>query len=568
MDFYLYVHSDHPADDVYLLFGHEKPILLHRIPGENKLWHHQLSLSCDVKKEYIDYKYRIFIKGHDSKFPVIGRFFSKDDAFLDEISTRKIAANVQYDVFHFPYDRGYYTECIPQSVTFYIKWLLQAVNMSSISQILQQVEGMHFTKFTTKHVREFIAWIVEQVIGPSVTDTQRLYLCVILGHLFHNCRFVFPWPNDHNSKKACDRLLDCFNASAQDSFLPPSSLQILKEFASTLVEKSSCSGWLNLAATFYPYLGVKYVVQNKQYNNINYKYDIKEYQKLTDTLLKNIKISHEEKSDHLNLLQTVLEIAPNNEAIVELFDNSDTNQFFTNDAEKEEFFVKIFQDAHYSGTRRGVGAKLVDLLNIPEKLRGTLYRLVNSSLLDFVRSSEELKEEHSKAFLNLLVFDQCLQKSDIVDLLVEISKSKSVPRHQLLLMILNTSLFREDWHGTPVAQKVKICSTWVITKVVNEMHINSGIDKTTAVYHGVEEVMRCSLNTSNNKLAEEVSQKVVHRFLGSEESLSILKAFVSIEKYSTVVQDCYKIHMKEVLVCDKRLIKKSLKVLEEHPISR
>ena len=487
---------------------------------------------------------------------------------INEIGKRNTKSLVQYNVFHFPQDLYYYPETIPQSIMFYIKWLLKSVNVSSILKILQQIEEMRFTEFTAKHVREFIAWIVEQVIGPSVSDTQRLYLCVILGHLFHDCGRYFALPYDHKSEKACDRLLESFNASVHAPFLSPSSLKILEKLASTVVEKSSCSGWLNLAATFYPYLGVKYVVRKIHYSNMKYKYDIKEYQKLTDTLLKKINITDEEKNDHLNLLQTVLGIAPNNEAVVELFDNRDTDQFFTNEAEKEDFFVKIFQDTHYCGTRKGVGAKLIDLLNIPEKLRGKLYRLVNSSLLDFVRSSEELKEEHSKAFRDLLVFNQCLQRLDVVDLLVEIAKSKSIPRHRLLLMVLDTSLFRNDWHNTTMAQKVKICSTWVITKVVNEMHINSGIDKTTAVYHGIEILMRCSLNTSNNKLAEEMSQTVVHHILRNEESLSILKAFVSIEKYSAVVQDCYKTHMKEVLEHDKRLIKKSLKILEEYPSSR
>ena len=541
---------------------------MHRIGSDIKLWHYQLPVSCDLQNQNVEYRYRIFIQGHDSKVPFFGRWLSKDDMLIDEIGKRNTKSLVQYNVFHFPQDLLYFTESIPRSIMFYIKWLLKSVNVSSILKILQQIEEMCFTKFAAKHVREFIAWIVEQVIGPSVSDTQRLYLCVILGHLFHDRRTYFALPYDHKSEKACDRLLDSFNASVHAPFLSPSSLKILEKLASTVVEKSSCPGWLNLAATFYPYFGVQYVVQKIHYSNMKYKYDIKEYQKLTDILLKKIDITDEEKNDHLNLLQTVLGIAPNNEAVVELFDNPDTDQFFTNEAEKEDFFVKIFQDTHYCGTRKGVGAKLIDLLNIPKKLRGKLYRLVNSSLLDFVRSSEELKEEYSKAFRDLLVFDQCLQKSDVVDLLVEIAKSKSIPRHRLLLMILDTSLFREDWHNTTMAHKVKICSTWVITKVVNEMHINSGIDKTTAVYHSIEILMRCSLNTCNNKLAEEVSQKVVYHILRNEENLSVLKAFVSIEKYSTVVQDCYKAHMKEVLEHDKRLIKKSLKILEEHPSSR
>ncbi|CAB4043499.1 E3 ubiquitin- ligase RNF213 [Paramuricea clavata] len=567
VDFYVYVHGDQPVDDVYLLFSHEEPILLRRVGSDIRLWHYQLPLRCDLKKEYVEYFYRILIKGHDSTVPVFGRWLSKDATFMDEISERNIKSNKQYDVFHFSQDRRYYQETVPQSVIFYIKWLLHSVDMSNISQILQQVEEMRFD-FTAKHVRDFIAWIVEQVIGPSVTDIQRLYLCLILGLLFQNCSRHFRFPNDSNSKQACDRLLECFSARVHSSFLSPSNLKILEKLANTLVQNCSCPGWLNLAATFYPYLGVRYVLQKKHDSGLKYKYDIKEYHKLMDTLLKNIDNTEQEENEHQSLLQAVLEIAPSNDVVVQLFDGPDTGRFFADEAGKEDFFVKFYQDSHHSGRRRGVGEKVVELLKIPQKLREKLYRLVNSCLLDFVSSDEEVKEEHIKAFIDLIILHNSLQQSQVVDLLIEISRSKSVRRHGLLLRILHTSCFRADWHNTAMAHKVKICSTWVNTKVVNETRMNSGVDKTTAVYHGIEELMRCSLNKSNNKLAEEVSKTVVENILRNEESLSILKAFVKIDKYSTVVQDCYKTHVKEILGRDRRLMRKSVKILEEYSSSR
>ena len=556
-------------DDVCLLFSHDESILLHRVRSDIKLWYYQFPLSCDLKKEYVEYRYRILIKGHDSTVPVFGRWLSKDATFMDEIGKRNIKSNEQYDVFHFSDDRRYYQETVPQSVIFYIKWLLHSVDMSNISQILQQVEEMRFTNFTAKHVRDFIAWIVEQVIGPSVTDTQRLYLCVILGFLFQNCSTYFRFPNDSNSKKACDRLLECFSAGVHSPFLSPSSLKILEKLAGTLVQNCSCPGWLNLAATFYPYLGVHYVLQKKHDTGPMYKYDIREYHKLMDTLLKNIDITEQEENAHQSLLQAVLEIAPSNDVVIQLFDRPDTGRFFADEAgKKEDFFVKFYQDSHYSGRRRGVGEKLVELLKIPQKLREKMYRLVNSCLLDFVRSDEEVKEEHIKAFIDLIVLHHCLQQSQVIDLLIEISRSKSVRRHGLLLKILDSSYFRDDWHNTAMAHKVKICSTWVTTKVVNETRMNSGVDKTTAVYHGIEVLMRCSLNKSNNKLAEEVSKTVVENILRNEESLSILKAFVKVDKYSTVVQDCYKTHVKQILGRDRRLMRKSVKILEEYSSSR
>ena len=560
MNFYLYVHGDQPVDEVYILFGHEDPILLHKIRSQTKLWHHSMPLSSDLKNERIEYKYRIFVKGRDSKVPVIGRFWSKDDSVLDETGKRYTEDDVMYDVFQSPHDSRYYIESSPQSYIFYIQWLLQTVNISNISQILQKVEQMHFNRFSAKHVREFIAWIVEQIIGPSVTDTQRLYLCVILGHLSSNREVFFKLPKENSVKKACDRLLECFSANVHPPFISPSSIKILETLASKLVQNSSCPTWLNLVATFYPSLGVHYLLRKTYQFQVKYKYDIKEYHKLMETLLRNIDVTKEEKSAHQLLLHEVLKRAPNNEVVVELFDRQDTDNFFTDEAEKEDFFVKFYQDTHGS-TKRSVGEKLVDLLKIPKKLRERLHRLVNSSLLEFVRFDENLREEHSKAFLDLIFSEHNLQ---IFDLLLEISRSKLVPRQKLLLKILDNSFFRDGWHNLPMKQKVKICSSWVRNKVINETYS----DKTTAVYHGIEEIMRCSLNKSNHKLAEEMSETAINGILKNEENLSILKAFINIEKCSNVVRNCYKKHVKEVLFQDRGLMKKSVKVFEEYSGSR
>ena len=568
VDFYLYVHGDEPVDDVYLVLGGEKPISLHRVGSEIKLWHYQLPISCDFQNQHIEYRYRVFVKGHDSKVPVIGRFWSKDASTVDEVGKRNIDSNKQYDVFHFPNDKWYLSESIPRSVIFYISWLLQTVNMSNISQILEEIEEMRFASFSAKHVRELIAWVVQQVVEKSIIDAQALYLCIVLGHLLQKCIIHFQFPND-NTKKACDRLLESFRGSILVPFRSSSSLRILEKLASKLVQRSSSPSWLNLVATFYPYLGVHYLLRKKHDTDFKEaRYDIKEYRKLMDMLLKNVDITKEEEHEHQCLLQAVLERAPNNDAVVELFDKADTDKFFEDEGKKEDFFVKFYQDNHYNATRRGAGEKLVELLKIPRTLRGKLYRLVNSCLLDFVRSGEKMEGEQIKAFIDLIISDQCLQEPQVNDLLIEISRSKSVDRHKLLLKILETSQFRDNWHLTSMTQKIRICSSWVTNKVTNEMSIRNGIDKTTAVYHGLELLMCCPLNKSNNQLAEEVSRTVNENLLRNEESLSVLKAFGNISKYSTVVQDCYKAHVKEILCRDRRVIKRSVNVLDEYSNSR
>ncbi|XP_028397453.1 LOW QUALITY PROTEIN: uncharacterized protein LOC114521280 [Dendronephthya gigantea] len=560
VDFYVYVHGNKPVDKVYLLFNNGSHVLLHKIDDDRKLWHYQLFSSDDLKRERIEYRYRAVIK-RDSHFPLVGKYFSKDDLNIEELGKRKIDSNLHYDVFHSPHDQRYYMESVAQSIIFYTKWLLPSLHISNISRILQQIEKMRFMYLDGKNVKDFISWIINHVIQLSINDVQRLYLCVLLAHLCDSHHFSLP--NKKETKAACDRLLACFSADVNSVFKSPPSVKIWEKLAIELVKHSSCPGWLNLAATFYSYLGVDYILQKRYFFSTAYNYSAREYQNLMDLLLRNIDVDSKNYS-YKRLLKALMEMAPNNDIVVKLYDRPDIDKFFASETEKKDFFVEFYQNIHHkSSTRKDVGASLIELVKIPQELLRKMYRPVHSSMLNFLRSDDEMEEQHIKAFLDLMVLDYCLQKSDVNDLLIEIAKSKLTSRHNLLLNILNMSLFEDNWRDTSMVEKVKICCTWITTKVVNEKGMNDGMDTTTAVYHGIDVVMRCSLNKSNNKLAEEVSKTLIHDILRNEPSLSILKAFVSIEKYSTVVQNCYKANVKNIFSREPRLTKKSIKVLEE-----
>ena len=540
--------------------------------GHFNMWKYSAMLPGDGLK----YKYRLIEKRQDSKFPFLGRFetaFSEDPTCCEESSDRDVESQAQLDVFSFPQDKQYLSETVPKAIFFYLKLLLPSVNRSTISKILYQIESFQFIACETKHVKECVNWIVEYALDPSGSDLQRLYLCIALGHL-KNSSSSLPFPNDNKTAKACDRLLQCLNSCVDYNFLSKSNLNCLEKIANTLVVHSSSPGWLTLAANFYPHLGIGFVLDKDHTKDLYYEYDGNEYKKIVAALLVNIKIANvNDRIAHQGLLYWVLRNAPTNlDAALELFKNSDVCQFFTDEGEKANFFATFYQETmRATNTRKeSVGAKLVGLYKIPEEVRRRMQKCLFLTLLKYAKSDEELNGEHVKIFLKSVISEKYLEMYEVLDILMELSKSKSVPHQDLLLEILNKDLFKKDWHDAPFNQKVEICKSWVITRVINKRRLGSisGVDKIVAVYEAVDAIMQCSLNIGNRILAQNVCTRILETILRNEDAVSVLRAFTSIEKCVAVVQDCYIFHVRMRLRQTPKVVKKSSMFLKECSNSR
>ena len=105
-----------------------------------------------------------------------------------------------------------------------------------------------------------------------------------------------------------------------------------------LVKKSSCPGWLSLAAHFYPYFGIEYILDKKNVRGLNCKYDIKEYKKMVHTLLSQMEgVNVDNQGAYKDMLNMVFEHAPNLDAVWELFKNVDLGWLFTIENERVNF---------------------------------------------------------------------------------------------------------------------------------------------------------------------------------------------------------------------------------------
>ncbi|CAB4036239.1 Hypothetical predicted protein, partial [Paramuricea clavata] len=570
VDFYLLILGEYSVDQAFIHLGPDE-IKLERVERCSNLWRHSATLRGDPIKDGLKYKYRIIEKGDNSIFTLLSRIgmSSKDPPCCEEPTDRPVKAHTQFDVFHFPQDKKYVSDTVPKAIFTYLKLLLPCVNPSTIYDLLNQIESLQFVLCETKHVKECVNWIVEYALNPSVSDVQRLYLCIVLGHLKYSSSSL-PFTNDNKTAKACDRLLQCLNECVDYNFLSQSNLECLKKIAISLVENSSSKGWLTLAAHFYPYLGIEFILAVKDTRGlINYVCDGNEYKKMVGALLLHIKEKNgNDLVAHQYLLHLVLKHAPTLDDALELFESVDFRWFFTNEDEKVHFFVNYYQDTMQCNNthEKTVGAKLTEFYKTPKKIRGRMNKYLFSTLLEFSTSDDELSGEHAEIFLESIISRKYLDGNQVFEVLVELSKSKSVPRQNLLLTILNNDLFWQHWRDASLQRKVEICKSWVITRVVNKSRTNSslgGVDKIVEVYEAVDALMRCSLNIGNKILAQDVCTCVVEGILRNEDAVSVLKACASIEKYAAVVQDCYKSHVKIKLTQAPRMVKKASLFLQE-----
>ena len=487
--------------------------------------------------------------------------------YLDEPVMRIVESYTQFDVFHFPKEREHVSETVPKSIIFYLKWQFQFVEPSTISEILTQIETFHFVNLCPKHVKECVNWILDNASSSTVSGIQRFYLCIVLSNLDQFLSRL-QLPNDKKTVKACDNLLQSLNAHVYSNLLSKTNLQRLEKIACILVKNSSSPQWLTLAAHFYPYLGIQFVVNEKNTTGLKNKYEVEEYKKILGTLLSHMKNTNSNiQAAKQELLPTVLKQAPCLTVISELFKSENINWLFDSEDEKLNFFVKFYQGNVQSNNtkKESAGAKLIEFYEIPMKIRSRMRRFLFSTLLEYAKSDDESNREQVNIFVESVTSEKHLEMYEVLEILSELSKSKSTPRRKLLLEILNNECFGKDWRETPFSRKVDICKLWVITKVVNKRRVSSlsDMEKITTVYEAIDEIMKCSLNMSNRDLGQHVSSDVVERLLKGVKAVSFLEAFARIEKCSTDVQDCYKFDVCKILEQTPNMAKKSKMIPHE-----
>lgn len=561
--------GDRSVDQAEIHLGPEvKP--MQRVPGNHNLWEFSMTFPGNPIKDRYEYKYGFHEKGHDFTVPIFGRVgvLSKERSYCEEPNERRMDSGAHFDVFNFSDDKFHLFDTTSKGVVFYIQWLLSFVSSATICNTLVQIERLPFLLLSKKYVEECLNFVVTCALDCTVTDVQRLYLCIVLSHLVNVDLTPLQFPNDDKNKTAdaCDRLLQCLRSCANSNFLSITNLDGLKKIALILVENSNSPGWLTLVVHFYPYLGPEFVVDNKYTTSLNYTYDDKEYKKLVGALISHIKKANGiDKASHRRLLLLVLQHAQDLDAVWHIFDIVEFSWFFHTEGEKVDFFVEFYQSTEDISTKKqSVGSKLIEFYNIPKKIRGKIHKFLFQILLQFAKSDDVLKDEHAKIFLEIVI-SEGLHMDQLLDVFIELSKSKSFHRQDLLLDILDNEFFEDNWHDAGLTEKLHVCKDWVKTRTVNVICSGTVDDvrKIVAAYEAIDAIMQCSLNISNKILAKQLSAFVVEGILKRVDVISFVRAFSDVEKCVAVVLECYKSDVKRILLQAPKAMKKSRIFLRE-----
>ena len=527
---------------------------LHLVSKENSLWYCAVTFPREPIK--FPTKYTHYLQEFTNVIP--GK--DQPEMVLTECKEQEkitVKNKFQFDFFIFPGNRHIYDE-IQSAMIWYIQWLLKFVDDSSISSILTFIEGLNLPSIEEIYTTELVFWISKSALQNSTTDIQRFYLCIILSHL-PNLTFQYLI----GKRKACDRLLGCFSTCVGCKFLSKSDLERLKKIAITLVRNSSSPGWLTLAAYFYPYLGINFLLKNKHLEYLSHQYDSEKYQKLVTELLSCLKVDNQD--NYQNLLKYVMKSAPKLVDALGLFKRSEISKMFAAEDEKVDFFVTFFnEEVIKSKKKMSLWERLVVFRHMPQKIQSKVYKWLYSMLLEYAWSYD--KSEDIKVLVELILSIKQLGMDQFIDVLNEFSTSKSFSHQDLLLQILDDERFKEAWLEIPPDTTVEICKSWALNQVVTMKH-KSKLDNTemvVLVYQSMEAITQCcSLNTL---MAQKVSAHVVERVFESKDGIYVLDAFESIEKLSSVVKECYISHVKNILTPE--LVKETSQISKEYSTRR
>ena len=486
--FYLLIPEKMSVDEACIDFGSREIYPLYRVPKTKNLWYCSVTFTCNPTQGNLEYSYSLNTSAHDAN--------------LETMKRRPPKHQIQFDVFCSQDEKSSKDENISLATTWYAKWFLRFVDYSSISPILTFIQGLNLTSVKENHMKELIYWILQQALQNSTTDIQRFCLCIILSYLPISSQYL-------NAKKpACDRLLGCFFSRVDSKLLSESNLERLKTIALILVQNSSTPGWLTLAAHFYPYLDIKFLLKNKNAEFPSHQYDSEKYKKLVTALFSYLKVDNQD--DHKELLKYVMKSAPTFVDAVELFQRSETSEIFATEGEKVDYFVKFVKEENIKRKKKkSLWERLILFYHTPEKIRSKIYNLLYKTLLEYAKSDDE--DTDIKVLVELILFIKHLNIDQFIDVLKKFSTLKSLSRQDLLLQILDNEDIKKAWLAIPLEEIEDICESWVVNRVttVKTKTELTNLDMVMSVNQSIEAITKfCSPNSS---LAQKVSVHVLNR---------------------------------------------------------
>ena len=414
--------------------------------------------------------------------------------------------------------------------------LQRAKNRGQLGSVVSELSYENLGYLSATAIEKCIQWVIKQTL--SAEKEQLLFLCAALGHVAFTQEVVcLPLRNDKTTNQACDKLLDNLANCAKRNFrVPQNYVDFLWSSAYTIVQGCSHPGWLTYAAHFIYFFGVKSVL------DAGYSVDSSEYSKESFFKLYTLAVSrvpsikrisnYNDKRLFRTLLTRMLQCAPNDDILFQIFQREDVRRFFHSETEREQFFFEFYNNSLNNRSGDFID-KLKILSEIPRNIRYKMSAIIYGYMLRFIDTVAEPSIGDMEVLLHL-IFEN-LPQSNVSLFLQHLLKSQSKPYHDLFFQLLNDQKFNTKWKKVVFSERVKVCTSWVKSKV----ELRKNWENVKTAFEALDFLISCACISSDKELIKTLCERVVNS-LRRADPVRIIEEFEGIENYSNQVQGCCK----------------------------
>ena len=439
---------------------------------------------------------------------------------------------------------------ILKGVLSHLHNLLAWAKNEHIGNVVPYIFQVDLSSLSPVAIEECVRWVIEKAL--HVQGKQLLFLCATLGHIADiKNLFFLPIPNGEKTKMAFDRLLQNLENCIKKRFRPPANcMHLLRRSAFTVVQGSSDPGWLTFAAHFRPFFDMKYVLE---VNMNEWTYSKESFLKLVRLLVMHLesikKFAPEEQRYFQPLLKRMLQCAPDEDVLFQVFQNKEyVYRFFSSPSEREHFFSEFLKDS-LDKMNENLGEKLKHIIKLSKNFHGKISGIIFAYVMQFIDTIDKQTSDDMDAAIYLISYN--LSEDRVLYLLQHLSKSP-LPSHQdLFIQLLNDGRFTKKWDKVASSEKLKICTIWIGTKAHSS---EKNFSRIKGTFEAVDMLISCAHISSNTNLIENLCYDAFFQ-LRKQDPIRVVEEFGEINAYSPHVQNCFQGLVQEMLQKNSHLLK-------------
>ena len=222
---------------------------------------HWISPQLYVTPDHQDtFSYRYVVKFKEGMLKAAANFIvstltgRKEEKILQEKKSRKLNKGMhQYDIFH----NSHFNRIIFQGQMYFVQMLYHQLTVHVLTDLLMECEyvGFGHPSYADGDVKCCLKWI-QDAVRNSITPTQGLYICCVLGQLVDRGKFESGYLFGSLGRETVDLILSSFERLGNIS-LPKTSTRYIAIVAEDIFKASSWTGPLLCIKYFCNVLDIK-----------------------------------------------------------------------------------------------------------------------------------------------------------------------------------------------------------------------------------------------------------------------------------------------------------------------